>query len=135
MSSMTSKLFLNGRVHTYGAPRVEESREHLPHPIGYVGLPSRSFEDGPWELRYRRIGEHVRTEEWLEMPQMRKLLGQTEGWIAMKVRDGAIEAAMVYGSQIPLFRILDRALVLREAIMEPLPKAPQNRRKNKEKWF
>lgn len=69
------------------------------------------------------------------MPQMRKLLGQTEGWIAMKVRDGAIEAAMVYGSQIPLFRILDRALVLREAIMEPLPKAPQNRRKNKEKWF
>lgn len=102
--------------------------------------------DGPWKLRYRLI-DNKNGLEWLTMPELQELLHQNEVWVAAKVVEGAIDAAMVRGSGIPIFRIRNRAEVIREAIVAPVQ--PQRRpgvktsevqyeqpkkRKNRDRW-
>ncbi len=101
--------------------------------------------DGPWKLRYRLI-DNKNGLEWLTMPEIQDLLHQNETWVAMKVVEGAIDAAMVRGSGIPIFRIRNRPQVIREAIVAP-PIVPKRQaapaevqyeqpkaRKNRNRW-
>lgn len=146
MSSMSTRLILNGRVYEFGDRQKPYSSEQLEPPLGYINPPQDSYVDGPWKLRYRLI-DNKSGLEWLTMPELQELLHQNEVWVATKVVEGAIDAAMVRGSGIPIFRIRDRLGVIREAIVapvEPAKRAAQKTadaphvqpkvRKNKDRW-
>jgi hypothetical protein len=132
---MTSRLIVNGVPYTFDRHRPLAD-EYFPQPIGYIHPQTKSFYDGPWGLRYRVIGRHVNLDDWLDMPTMKQLLGRDEKWIAAEVRAGLIDAAVVEGSQIPMFRVADRETILRKAIIaqEPAPK-PTGHRPKKERWL
>lgn len=138
---MATRLFLNGQI-AWSSQREHEPRfiEPLPDPIGYVGFPKDpNFVDGPWDLRYRRIDKALETDYWLTMSELRQVTGKNEAWVARKVQDGELDAAMVRGTSVPLFRILDRAAVVREALIEerkpPKPGSLENKaRSKKDRW-
>lgn len=144
---MSTRLIINGRVYEFGDRTKPYSSEQLEPPLGYINPPQSSYVDGPWKLRYRLI-DNKSDLEWLTMPEMLDLLHQNEAWVAMKVVEGTIDAAMVRGSGIPIFRIRNRAQVIREAIVappvqvrrptEPAPEVqyqqPKARKKNKDRW-
>lgn len=141
---MSTRLILNGRVYEFGERTKPYSTEELEPPLGYINPPQDSYVDGPWKLRYRLI-DNKNGLEWLTMPEMQELLHQNEVWVAMKVVEGAIDAAMVRGSGIPIFRIRNRQQIIREAIVAPppVPKKqlaadpayePPKARKNRNRW-
>lgn len=104
--------------------------EHLPHPVGYINLPNKDFTDGPWGLRYRTIGQHAKTQDWYDMPTICDALSVSDDWIVNHVKRGKIACAMFEGSDVPMFRILDRSEIIRQAIMEPpVPASKPNRKK------
>jgi len=118
---MPSALIINGR--RYVDIRTKElSTEELPHPIGYLSVRDPNWTDGPWKLRYRHIDRKLEHEHWLTMPEILELTKRKEPWVVQQVRDGKLDTAMVKGSTIPLFRILDRAGIIRETILETPPK-------------
>lgn len=117
---MATRLFLNGQI-AWSSQREPEPQfvEQLPDPIGHVGFPKDpNFVDGPWDLRYRLIDKALDSDYWLSMPDLRKVTGRTEAWVVRKVQDGELDAAMVRNTSVPLFRILDRGAVVREALIE-----------------
>ncbi len=118
---MSSTLIINGR--RYSDVRTRElSTEELPHPLGYLSARDPNWTDGPWKLRYRHIDRKLEHEHWLTMPELLELTKRKEPWVVQQVRDGKLDTAMVRGSTIPLFRNLDRAVIIRETILETPPK-------------
>lgn len=96
-----------------------------------------SFVDGPWGIRYRKIQKAHPDERWMDMPTLRKLVRETEEWVTGQVQDGAIDAAMVRGSTVPLFRIRDPKKVLAEssfADQKPKTFVKSPEKNKKEKW-
>ena len=69
----------------------------------------------------------------MDMPTLRKLVRETEEWVTGQVQDGAIDAAMVRGSTVPLFRIRDPKKVLAESTFAP-QKTKTAVKAKKEKW-
>jgi hypothetical protein len=65
------------------------------------------------------------------MPEALRLLSVKEPWIAARVRSGQIDAAMVRGSTIPLFRLRDKAAIVREALLDRPPAIEGPRRKTR----
>lgn len=128
---MATRLILHGRTYQCSPPEVEYSSEPLGLPLQGIAQPDPNFTDGPWGLRYRRMDRALPELHWRTMPELKALLGQDEAWFAQKVRDGELDAAMVRGSSIPLFRVLDRAAIVREALIKPLP---QTKRPKRERW-
>lgn len=101
----------------------------------FLGKPREndSFVDGPWNIRYRKIQKAHPDEHWMDMPTLRKLVRETEEWVTGQVQDGAIDAAMVRGSTVPLFRIRDPKKVLAESTFAP-QKTKTAVKAKKEKW-
>jgi hypothetical protein len=134
MSSMSStRLILNGRVYTYGDREVPYSTEQLEAPLGYINPPQNDYVDGPWKLRYRLMDKANPPQDWLTMPEMLELTRQQETWIAMKVVEGAVDAAMVRGSGIPLFRIRNRTEIVHALITTPAATGVK-KVENKNRW-
>ncbi|TXH57454.1 MAG: hypothetical protein E6Q97_04435 [Desulfurellales bacterium] len=137
---MTTRLILNGRVYEYGAKAPKYSTEELDPPLGYINPPQSDYFDGPWKLRYRLMDRRNPVEDWLTMPELKALTQRPESWIAMKVVDGAIDAAMVRGSGIPIFRIRNRSEIVREALIATpakkteIPPTRGAKRSEKERW-
>jgi len=131
---MASTLILNGyRYTTGGAPSF--STEVLDHPLGHVTPRDPNWRDGPWKLRYRLIDQAMPHENWMTMLELLRLVRQDEPWVVLGVHDGKLDTAMVRGSTVPLFRILDRAAVIRETILEapPVERSKINR-KQVDRW-
>lgn len=128
---MTTRLTINGRTYTVTSDGPVLSNEHLPHPIGYVSLPNKDYTDGPWGLRYRTIGQHAKTSDWSDMPTLCQALGVTETWVIANVKTGKISCAMFEGSQIPMFRVLDREAIVKSAILERIDVPKTAKRKVK----
>lgn len=72
----------------------------------------------------------------MDMLSLRKLVQETEEWVAGQVQDGGLDAAMVRGSSVPLFRILDTKKVLKESSFLPKDKTTKNApaRSKKDQW-
>jgi hypothetical protein len=68
------------------------------------------------------IDRKLEHEHWLTMPEILELTKRKEAWVVEQVKEGKLDTAMVKGSSIPLFRILDRAAIIRETILEAPPK-------------
>ena len=121
LSSMPTIVRLRGRSVVYGAQgsRVSEiplrDVDILNAPV--LGYPRTQddFVDGPWGIRYRKIDKVRKEDHWMDMLSLRKLVQETEEWVAEQVQDGGLDAAMVRGSTVPLFRILDSKKVLKES--------------------
>lgn len=133
MSSMGTRLILNGRVYDYGDREPQYSTEQLEAPLGYINPPQNDYVDGPWRLRYRLMDRANPPEEWITMPDLQELTRQSETWIAMKVMDGALDAAMVRGSGIPLFRVRDRTAIVHTLITTPAATGVR-KVENKNRW-
>lgn len=113
---MSSRLIINGRPVWSNNPRgrrIQNDEEPF-QPIGYLDLApaNRDFIDGPYRLRYRSLDSANPPDEWLTFPQLQSLVGCTDKQIKEMVTSGLVDAAMVKGSGIPLFRIIQRAKVL-----------------------
>ena len=135
MSSMGTRLILNGRVYSYGEREPQYSSEFLDHPLGYVNPPQSEYNDGPYKLRYRLMDRKNPENEWLTMPEMLELTRRSETWVATQVVQGAVDAAMVRGSGIPLFRIRDRTVILQGLLDAPAVRSPEAKRPlNKDRW-
>jgi hypothetical protein len=129
----STRLILNGRVYTYGDREVLYSTEQLEAPLGYINPPQNDYVDGPWKLRYRLMDKANPPQDWLTMPEMLELTRQQETWIAMKVVEGAVDAAMVRGSGIPLFRIRNRTEIVHALITTPAATGVK-KVENKNRW-
>jgi hypothetical protein len=129
----STRLILNGRVYTYGDREVPYSTEQLEAPLGYINPPQNDYVDGPWKLRYRLMDKANPPQDWLTMPEMLELTRQQETWIAMKVVEGAVDAAMVRGSGIPLFRIRNRTEIVHALITTPAATGVK-KVENKNRW-
>jgi len=129
---MATRLIYQGRSYDFGKG-PELSSEPLPLPLQGVVPLDPNYVDGPWGIRYRKIDRALPQLHWLTMPELMKLLGQNEAWIAGKVRDGELDAAVVRGSSIPLFRILDRAAIVAEALVKT-PEKSKKTRPARERW-
>lgn len=133
MSSMSTRLILNGRVYTYGDREPRYSSEQLEAPLGYINPPQSDYVDGPWKLRYRLMDRANPPQDWLTMPDLKELTRRDETWIAMKVVDGAVDAAMVRGSGIPLFRIRNRTEIV-HALITTQAAVGNTKKINKDRW-
>jgi hypothetical protein len=128
-------MFLGGRLYDFSRDRAPRpSDEPLEDPIGYVTFRDPNWFDGPWDLRYRMIDRALDSDHWLTMPELRKLVVQSEKWVVDRVVAGDIQAAMVRGSKIPLFRILDPAKVVREVFLETPKRPPTQARPARDRW-
>lgn len=110
---MSSRLIINGRPVWSNSPRgrtIQNDAEPF-QPIGYLDLNpvNRDFVDGPYKLRYRFIDVANPPDEWLTFPQLQSLLGCTDRQLKEMVSFSVIDPAMVRGSGIPLFRVVQRA--------------------------
>jgi len=127
-------MFLNGRVYEFGKEGPLPAGEDFPQPFGRIHLEDPNYRDGPWDLRYRLLDKAHESDGWLTMPEAQKLLSVKEPWIAARVRKGQIDAALVRGSTIPLFRLRDKAAIVRDAILDK-PVAPVTKsRPEKSRW-
>jgi hypothetical protein len=130
---MGSFLIINGQ--RYGYPGDKSlSTEEIGHPIGYTSIRDPNWVDGPWKLRYRLFDMAREHEHWLSMPELKELTHRDENWVASQVRIGKMDAGMVRGSSIPLFRILDRAGIIRETVLERPVVLPEHNRKKSDRW-
>ncbi len=129
----STRLILNGRVYTYGDREIPYSTEQLEAPLGYINPPQNDYVDGPWKLRYRLMDKANPPQDWLTMPEMLELTRQNETWVAMKVVTGAVDAAMVRGSGIPLFRIRNRTEIVHALITTPAATGAK-KVENKNRW-
>lgn len=113
---MSSRLIINGRPVWSNEPRGKRiQNDETPfQPIGYLDLnpANRDFVDGPYKLRYRLVDAAVPPDEWLTFPQLQSLLGCTDRQLKEMVSTNILEVAMVRGSGIPLFRVVQRAKAL-----------------------
>lgn len=130
---MGTRLFLNGRVYSYSDHEPQYSSEVLDAPLGYINPPQSEYFDGPYKLRYRLMDHKNPENEWLTMPEILELTKRTEVWIANQVVHGAVDAAMVRGSGIPLFRIRNRTAILQGLLDAPVDKETV-RPVNKNRW-
>jgi len=140
-SPMPTIIHSKGRNIVYNKGRVIEPLhvkdvDILNTPV-FLGKPREndSFVDGPWGIRYRKIQKAHPEDHWMDMLTLRKLVRETEEWVTGQVQDGAIDAAMVRGSTVPLFRIRDPKKVLAESAFAPqktVKKTPDKTKK--EKW-
>lgn len=130
---MSTRVFLNGRVYEYGREGPPLSGEDFAQPFGRVRLEDPNYMDGPWQLRYRLIDRTLDSDEWLTMPEATRLLSVKEPWIIQRVTTGQIDAVMVRGSSIPLFRFKDKGAVVREAILDR-PVEKSSIRPKRERW-
>jgi hypothetical protein len=126
-------MFLNGRVYQFGKSDPPLAAEDFPQPFGRIWLEDPNYKDGPWDLRYRLLDKALSSDGWLTMPEVLRLLSVKEPWVTARVRSGQIDAAMVRGSTIPLFRMRDRAAIVREAILDR-PAEPANAPRRKNRW-
>lgn len=142
LSSMPTVVRLRGRTVVYGTPGSRVSQiplqdvDILNAPV--LGYPRTQddFVDGPWGIRYRKIDKVRKEDHWMDMLSLRKLVQETEEWVAGQVQDGGLDAAMVRGSSVPLFRILDTKKVLKESSFLPKDKTTKNApaRSKKDQW-
>jgi len=126
---MSSRMFVNGRVYEFSRGDPPLAAEEFPQPFGRIWLEDPNYKDGPWDLRYRLLDRALESDGWLTMPEALRLLSVKEPWIAARVRSGQIDAAMVRGSTIPLFRLRDKAAIVREALLDRPPAIEGPRRK------
>jgi len=142
LSSMPTIVRLRGRSVVYGGAsnRVSEiplrDVDILNAPV--LGYPRTQddFVDGPWGIRYRKIDKAHKEENWMDMLSLRKLVQETEEWVAGQVQDGGLDAAMVRGSSVPLFRIRDPKKVLKESSFLSKDKTSKSApaRSKKDQW-
>ena len=138
MCRMSSKLFINNRVYVSGDIHPEMLPMHERDPINrrfgddeeleYIvpQKPPVDYWDGPCNLRYRVI-DNV-GPGWVTHPDLLKISGRDNEWITDQVVDGKLDAAVRRGSKVPLFRVKEPRVLIKEAA--PLPK-PEDRQRGK----
>lgn len=134
---MTSKLFINNRVYVSGDVHPQMLPMHDRNPINtrYGNVeeedlpvhvkPPVDYWDGPCNLRYRVI-DNV-GPGWVTHPDLLKVSGQTNEWITDMVVDGKLDAAVRRGSKVPLFRVKEPRILIKEVA----PPKPEERKQTK----
>lgn len=130
---MSTRVFLNGRVFSYGIDAPPLGNAEFPQPFGVIHMPDPNYTDGAWGLRYRVIERANDSDQWMTMPEVTKLLHVKDQWVVAKVHKGQVDAAMIRGSTIPLFRLRDKASIVNEAILDRAPEKVSQRPK-KDRW-
>jgi hypothetical protein len=139
---MTSKLFINDRVYVSGDAHPQMLPMHERNPINprYGNIededipvhvkPPTDYWDGPCNLRYRVI-DNV-GPDWVTHSDLLKVSGQTNEWITDMVVDGKLDAAVRRGSKVPLFRVKEPGILMKE-VSRPKPEDRKQGKSNPHK--
>jgi hypothetical protein len=143
---MSSKLFINNRVYVSGDVHPQMLPMHERDPINkrfqpaddedYYMVPQKpptDYWDGPCNLRYRVI-DNV-GPDWVTHSDLIKVSGRNNEWITDQVVDGKLEAAVRRGSKVPLFRVKEPRVLIKDAAPPPKPEErKQGKANNHKDW-
>ena len=140
---MSSKLIINDRVYISGDIHPQMLPMHERNPINtrypvddedeYIPpqKPPTDFWDGPCNLRYKVI-DNV-GPDWVTLPDLLKVSGRDNDWVTEQVVYGKLDAAVRRGSKVPLFRVKEPRVLIKEASLPPKPEERKHGKTNNHK--